>query len=598
MNIDAMLEAERRGILPEELKPVLLEAKRRGLAPADEYDPTEGMTEAQKTFAGIGQGMYNLGRGVGQMFGLVSRDDVKEARRLDKALLDTTAGWTGSAIGTGLPLALTAAVPGANTMLGAAGIGLGTGLAMPSESTQETLNNAKWGTLLGPGSLLAGRIANAGYQGTKSLLAPFFGTGQERIAGDTLRAFAAKPKDAAVRVAAAGKSTIPGSRPTAAELAADPGVSQLQRSILNQPEAVALSQQMIDNSTARMNALADIAGDDGKMALFTAARERAANELYEKALNAGIDPKSLTPSLKGEVTKLLKRPSVQEALRKAKSLAAEEGIKLTDNTSLRGLHYAKMDIDDQISKAVKAGADKEARRLISTRDKLLNVIEKLSPDYAEARITFEEMSKPINQMQVGQYLLNKAAPPLYGGGQLGMNKAQFGRAMQQPDSTAKAATKFPGARMEKVMTPEQLAVLKQIEKELAGVANFENLGRAVGSNTTQNLVSQNTLRKILGPLGLSEEWAENTLLQSLMRPVQWSAKLGEPKVVEKVAGALGDPDEFVRLITRAQRSGPVNWIAEYTSPLLPGMGMTWLAVPRATTGSVAPASNDRQGVSR
>ena len=573
MNIKALLEAERRGILPPEMKPALQEARRRGLVPEEASDPTEGMSGYERVMAGIGKGMVDIGRGVGQMVGAVSREDVEEARKLDAPLMKTTGGKVGAVIGAGVPLAATAMIPGANTLVGAAAIGAGTGLAMPSASTGETLTNIGMGGVLAPAAIVGGRMIGAGYQGAKSLVAPFFNKGQDKIAANTIRAFAADPAAATRNVRGAGQSVIPGSRPTIGELAGDPGIAQLQRSIMNNPEAKAITQQMLENSTARMNALADIAGDEGKRALFDSARRTAAKELYDRALDAGVNPTSLTPSLKGEVTKLLKRPSVQQAMKDAKALAAEEGVRLTDKNSLRGLHYAKMALDDQIESAVRAGQKQKAAALQGTQQKLLGVIEKLSPDYAEARITFAKMSEPINQMDVGRLLLDKAAPPLYGGGQLGMNKAAFGRAMQNPDQTAKTATKFAGAKMDKVMTPEQMSVLKAIERELAGVANVENLGRATGSNTAQNLVSQNTLRQMLGPLGLPQGWAENTMWQTLLRPVQFTAKIGEPKVAGKIAEALADPNEFIRLMGLVERQGFLQRASPEVARYLPALGI-------------------------
>ncbi len=50
------------------------------------YDPTEGMTTAQKFLAGTGKAFVDVGRGVGQMMGLVSREDIQRARELDAPL--------------------------------------------------------------------------------------------------------------------------------------------------------------------------------------------------------------------------------------------------------------------------------------------------------------------------------------------------------------------------------------------------------------------------------------------------------------------------------------------------------------------------------
>jgi hypothetical protein len=501
---------------------------------------------------------------------------VAEARRLDAPLNATTAGQVGNVIGTAAMLAPTAMIPGANTMLGAAAIGAGTGLAMPSESTGETLTNVASGGALGPAALGAGRLAAAGYQGAKALVSPFFSRGQEGIAANTMRAFASNPQAAAARLGAAGPSPIPGSAPTMAEIAGDPGLAQLQRTLVNNPDSGAIiSQRLMDNNVARVNALADIAGDEGKRALFKESRDRAARELYQRAFDfdpGAIDPDKLTPALKGEVTKLLKRPSIQQAMQEAKSLAAEEGMKLSDKTSLRGLHYTKLALDDQIEAAVRAGNGHRAKALTATKDKLVGVLEKLSDDYAEARITYQKMSEPINQMDVAQLLLNRVNPPLAAGGQLGANKAMFGRAMQNADQTARTATKFAGAKMDRIMTPEQMATLRALEREWGGLANAENLGRATGSNTGQNLVSQNVLRQTLGPLGLPESWAENTMLQSLMRPVQFAGKLGEQRVTPRLAQAAIDPKEAARLLKRAEKRGLLGVAAPEVARYLPAMG--------------------------
>lgn len=85
-------------------------------APRDEYNPTDGTGTLQRLREGIGQGMTNVVRHGGNMLGLVSDEQLADAKRLDAPLLDTGAGMAGSLIGETAALA----VPGAGT----------TGLAM------------------------------------------------------------------------------------------------------------------------------------------------------------------------------------------------------------------------------------------------------------------------------------------------------------------------------------------------------------------------------------------------------------------------------------------------------------------------------------
>lgn len=113
--------------------------------------PTSGMSTMDKLLAGAGEADVNTLRGIGQMLGLVSRQDVADARGRDAALNATTAGKVGN-IGAGVLNTLpTLAIPGANTVTGAGLIGAGLGLAQPSTSTGETLANTALGGAAGAG---------------------------------------------------------------------------------------------------------------------------------------------------------------------------------------------------------------------------------------------------------------------------------------------------------------------------------------------------------------------------------------------------------------------------------------------------------------
>lgn len=59
----------------------------------------QDMPTSERVLAGIGQGMTNVGRQVGNIFGLKSDEDLKQAAELDQPLLGTTSGKVGSFIG-------------------------------------------------------------------------------------------------------------------------------------------------------------------------------------------------------------------------------------------------------------------------------------------------------------------------------------------------------------------------------------------------------------------------------------------------------------------------------------------------------------------
>jgi hypothetical protein len=124
---------------------------------ATKYDPTEGMSGVEKFRAGVGKAFYDVARGAGQLVGAVSREDVAESRSLDAPLMDTGAGMAGNIAGNVALFAPTAAIPGANTVTGAALTGAWMGLLQPSTSTRETLTNIGLG---GVGGAVGQTVAN------------------------------------------------------------------------------------------------------------------------------------------------------------------------------------------------------------------------------------------------------------------------------------------------------------------------------------------------------------------------------------------------------------------------------------------------------
>lgn len=110
---------------------------------------TEGMTGYDKFKAGAGKAVYDLGRGAGQMLGVVDQADVDEAKRLDAPLMKTTSGTAGNITGNILASIPASFVPGANTAVGASLIGAGMGALQPTSVGDSRLNNAAFGGAAG-----------------------------------------------------------------------------------------------------------------------------------------------------------------------------------------------------------------------------------------------------------------------------------------------------------------------------------------------------------------------------------------------------------------------------------------------------------------
>lgn len=121
---------------------------------AETYDPTEGMSTGQKLLAGAGKAFVDLGRGAGQILGLVDQKDIDEAKRLDSPLMKTGAGMAGNVVGNAAMMAPSFLIPGANTYTGAALTGAAMNALQPLAENEsrsvEALKGAGFG-LIGQG---------------------------------------------------------------------------------------------------------------------------------------------------------------------------------------------------------------------------------------------------------------------------------------------------------------------------------------------------------------------------------------------------------------------------------------------------------------
>lgn len=516
----------------------------------EEYAPTVGMSGPERFLAGVGKGMTDVARGVGQMVGAVDRDDVAQSRRLDSSLMDTGAGMAGNIAGSVAALAPTVFIPGANTMAGAALIGAGTGLAQPSTSTKETLTNIGIGGVVGPAAIAAGRGIQAAKSGLGAVRDTFTQSGQTRIAQDILRASATNADDAARNLLAA-KPLVQGSAPTAGQAARDPGIAQLERTFLNNPELAApMQSRYAAQRAARMSAVQDVAGTDEYYNAIKAGRSVFANEDYAKALKQGIDPK-MAESLRPQIESLMGRPSIQQAQKVAQSLARESDQVIDDFGSLEGMDWLKKALDNQISKATQPGSSigkQELRALLQTKDDLMSTLDTIAPGYKAANDNFAAMSGQVNSMDVARDLLKRYEPA---SAQYGNSAREMGNAYQKALAGATESVKKQTGMnkgISEVMNPDDVRQLEAVARDIARQQYAQEAGRAVGSPTAQNMISQNMLRRFLGPTGLPEGMADNTILQTLLRPVEFAGRVATPKIQSRLAEIMLDPQQAAQAL--------------------------------------------------
>jgi len=532
-----------------------------------------------RVLAGIGSGLDDLKTGVGQRLGFIDQASVDEKKRRDAPLKATTAGTVGNVIGkvaVGLPAAF---VPGANTLAGAGLIGGAQGVLEPTASDESVAKNALIGASAGAGGVVLGRVLRAGYQGVKGLIEPFTEAGQNRIAGRVLERFAENPD--AVRNATSA-ATETGARPLLAEAARDRGVATLQRALESDPQIAAMvAQRAADNNAARVATIGSIAGDPAKRAAAESARKAASGDMYQAATNA-------TYTVDSKLGDLLNRPAVKQALQRAKSLAENQGRPFTFATETQapfsgvggraaesskqitgqGLQDLKMALDEMLSDPASGFTGKAGDTIKNLRGQIMDWMEQANPAFKQARTAYASASKPINAMDVGQRLLDKTTGAIRDlGGNKRLQANAFARALNDEAGTVQKATGFKGVNaLADVLQPEQLSKLNAVRNELELASNLAQAANGPGSQTAKSLASQNLLRQILGPTGLPQSWAESTMLETLLRPVQFGMKAAEPRIQNKLAEIMLDPSKAGNALSAAQKkelSNALQRVAPY-----------------------------------
>ena len=387
-------------------------------------------------------------------------------------------------------------------------------------------SDAGYGALIGgalpPAVKMAGGLGSSIYQNIKTPIQMMTDGGQASIVGKAALRVAGDASDDVIARLQSAKGLVPGELPTVAEVGESGGLAALQRAMAAaDPESY--THRFIANSDARERALRGIAGDETMRAAALKARDSTAKALYggaysddavrmaneaaqqkaaeaaAKARQAGIDwnnldvgaavipPKAMPTQ---GLMALADRPAFKDAMSEAALSLKNSGENIPLN-SLEGLHRVKLSIDAALNGGSQGSAlaRYDRRSLMNMKKQLLTEMEGLSPKYGDARQAFSSMSKPINQMDIGQYLLDKLKPASTEYGKLtGERAGSFFQAIRNADQTTKQAlgTKAAGGLTD-VLSPAQMETVRNVAKSLGRVGNATDLGRGPGSNTFQNL---------------------------------------------------------------------------------------------------------------
>lgn len=424
--------------------------------------------------------------------------------------------------------------------------GLGIGLTSPEQTglTPEQFAEEKAKTLAinaGVGTLAPAvvKLGEAGFKGARSLVEPLYQSGQERILGRALREAAGGDVQKAITNMENAQNLVKGSMPTAAEVAQVPSLAATQRSVMaTSPEAAnAFAERQMQQNIARTQALRNITSPT-RVSKYTDLRAQLGDDLYEPALSVAMDFSTLPKNLQSEVGSLVKTPAIKKAMSEAQENALNRGVNINDPAgSLRGLHETKMALDDQINLVVaKLERDgkttsSELKGLRAAKDRLLNFIETVSPDYKAARVTFSRLSKPVEQLEAIEKasgrVINPATDAIY--------PQQFARTLES-------------LKLEGKLSPQQIARLQAINDDLQRSVFAQNAGRGVGSDTVQKLAYSNMLNQFGVPNMLKNAQTGQIIGNLASRAGDVVYGRANKELTSKLAETLLSPSETARLM--------------------------------------------------
>lgn len=516
----------------------------------------QDMPLASQIAAGAGKAPTDLAMGIRQIVGNASQQQVDEKKALDAPLMNTAGGMGGNiggnvamsvlpglgAVSAGKNLAMPAvqaagklALTAPANMTGAlvsGGMGGVQGLLQPVATGDSRAVNAGAGLIGGAAVPVAGMALKAG----KGLLEPLYQGGRDAIVGRALRSAAGDNADTIIQNLKGAKELVPGSKPTAAEVADSGGIAAMQRAASAvDPEAYAT--RAAQQNEARIGLLDSLAGTQTRKEAAAKAREAAAGPLYKSAREAGVDPE-MAKVLQPQINNLMERmPS--GVMEKARELARLNGETLGKDGSVQGLHYMKLAVDDMLDSGKQTGIGSQmSRGLMQFKNDLVTVIDDLSPQYKKARETFAAKSKPINQMDVAQEISDKSVNKLTGL----LQPQSYAKALS--DDTAVRATGFSKATLADTMGPKKLGQLEAIKEDLMRSVAARDMGRGAGSDTVQKLAMTNLMQQSGLPVGLLN-------MPGLGRLGNWVYSNADEEMKRSLAHGLLNPSQTARLMEKA-----------------------------------------------
>jgi hypothetical protein len=455
----------------------------------------------QQTREAIGAGLSDWLTRIQQLGGYAKTGQMdygpaNEKAALDKPLRESLHGTIASGVGQGLPLA--ALGPAGAGYKGAALTGALAGLGTPALSPNDNWINPVLGASVG--TLAKGAIDIGGYlgNGLYNYVGQNIPSVAEKIRGRIFNTVAGDKAPDVIAALEKPKINVPGSAPISGELAADTGAAPFvafQEQLKGRPGAsTAYEARDAANEAARRLLLSNNNPLPGTIKQAEGARAAQALTDYGAAYQQKVlgNP---------NISNLTSNPYFQDAVPDALKLAKANNV--DPSTDLfHFLHYVKIGLDKQLNRTGDTAlANTEKSAVQSLKADLVQWMGDNNPAYETARQNFANASKPINQAQVTDLLMNKLTSAT------GAERpAILANAIREAPATIKKATGQGIAdELSQIYTPQQMSNVQGLLSDVQRQAQYKSLATGPGAQEARSLLG-----------GLSET---KTLPNALYRPI-------------------------------------------------------------------------------
>ena len=327
---------------------------------------------------------------------------------------------------------------------------------------------------------IAAPVAEIGRAVNPMNYVPLETTGKLVAKGGNFLANAVNPKSAALLSAAEGRgpeivnalrnaqAATPGYVPTAGEAVTNLGVTKYPA--LQQEVARFAPTEYYQRGQGQNAALMQPLNVAESIPTAIAKRGAETGPMYETATAPG--KVADVSKVASHIDSVLQRNPGNTALVNEfnvikKGLTDESGALRTDAQQISStVDNIKAALKDEKNTFIKGELNK-------AKDMLVEAI----PGYTEAQKQFAKLSKPINQMEVADFLKTKLGSALRDENKL--TPASYANALANAPSTVKRATGLPAyENLSDIVTPAQMKVLDGIKSDLANRAMFEEQAAA------------------------------------------------------------------------------------------------------------------------